>query len=186
MKLKHILVAVLAFLSNTQSSANGNYIQYHREITKAESYFLQMKMDSALQHYRQVMKQYDRVFAKDCFIAAQVAAYDGDTLELRYFLHRGFLEGLHWECLEINPIINKLLTVDTNYRNSLKNMYDEDRQAYYYKCNFYVRAFVTAMSTRDRLYKDAPVSENVWYQTNRSIHDKIADINIKEMILTYK
>jgi len=65
----------------------GDYIDYNKSIVKCEEQFLfQNSIRKALESYRSVFVEYNKPYAKDCFIALQLACSINDTAIASFFL----------------------------------------------------------------------------------------------------
>lgn len=88
------LLLLLVFLS-TQSLQAKDYSDYHRAINKAEEYiFVHNKIDSGLNLYSKIFKEFDFVYAGDCLIAMQMALYAQNEKAFLNFTEKAFQNGL--------------------------------------------------------------------------------------------
>ena len=79
-----------------------DYLAYYRSVAVAEETLVQKHYDEAVQQYLQAFAAYPYNNPLDCFIAAQVAAYQKDTAACFTFLRRGFCFGLPLSCAQTN------------------------------------------------------------------------------------
>jgi hypothetical protein len=117
--LRHLL-ALLA-LASTNAYAQKNYIDYHREIIKAEELFLINNLEGSLKKYKDIFNEYPKPFAKDCFTALQIACLRNDTTNATYFFQKSFEQGVTWVVLNAVPQVKNLLSRDSYNRTAHYN-----------------------------------------------------------------
>lgn len=66
------------------ANAQTNYIQFHKEIIRAEQLILATQMKDALLSYKNTFDKYPKTFAKDAYIALQIACMVEDSNMISY------------------------------------------------------------------------------------------------------
>lgn len=135
-----------------------NYIAYHREIIQAENHFLSGNIKGSINKYRQLIEQYEKAFAKDCFIALELACMERDTANARFFFKACFTKGVPWESLSLVNYITELLRLNPDYKDDIYQNYISERRRYLQKIDFPTRMAIVAMLKKDDLYKNIPVN----------------------------
>lgn len=131
----------------TFAGPEATYITYHKQIIAAEQQFLyHANPKAALAEYRKIFTQWKRPFARDCYIALQLACLMNDTTYASFFFEQCFKNGVEWNTAIFSPPVNRLLqadgtykkrigalcdklypeylkTIDTSYRNVIQSMY---------------------------------------------------------------
>jgi hypothetical protein len=88
-------ILLLALFISTQTLRAKDYSDYHRAINKAEEYiFVRSKIDSGLNLYSKIFKEFDFVYAGDCLIAMQMALYANNEKAFLNFTEKAFQNGL--------------------------------------------------------------------------------------------
>lgn len=91
--MKSILSLLLILFSTTIYAKD--YYDYHRAINKAEEHiFVNNKIDSGINLYTQIFKEFDFVYAGDCLIAIQIALYANNEKAFLNFTEKAFQNGL--------------------------------------------------------------------------------------------
>ncbi|MBZ0098225.1 MAG: hypothetical protein K8F30_04035, partial [Taibaiella sp.] len=139
--LSFFLSAVLVI-----AQPNTNYIDYHKHIILAEQQFLYYNTPSgAINKYKEIFSKWDKPFAKDCFVALQLACMMRDTANATFFKEKSFENGVEWNTVLVSEHVQQLFfnreykekmsrvyeiknreyleTIDTGYRNIIHNMY---------------------------------------------------------------
>ncbi len=125
---QYAFIIILCILSGQKLHAE-NYIEYQKEITKAENLMFDSLFVESLKQYRKTLDAYSFNFPRDCMIAAQVAAYVGDDTSTFYFLRKAVtfgttFERMRWIRLLYKPFGNEPL------RKAFFHDYDSLRQIY--------------------------------------------------------
>ncbi len=85
-----LFLLFLTFLSKAQTV---DYNEYHKLINEAEvHYFINNNIDSALFYYDIAFSAYDKVFARDCMIAIQIAVKHKKNADA--YIIKGFRNGI--------------------------------------------------------------------------------------------
>lgn len=105
---------ILLLLASVKAEGQG-YLPYHKQIAQAEELIVVGNYNAALDIYDALFRQYSFCFPKDCYVAAQVAAYANAGEKCYYFLTKGFMNGLSPNCLSLNPHLRKWKTTDDRF-----------------------------------------------------------------------
>lgn len=110
---KILFTALISFFSICVfSQEKKDYTHYHKEINKAEVFFLkENNVDSCLYYYDKTFEAFDFIFVKDAMNAAQIAYFS--KKDYKKYLIKGFdyglkLDHLRWIKL-FEPDLKKLL-----------------------------------------------------------------------------
>ncbi len=136
------------FLSLQKIAAKDNYLNYHREIIEAENKAFKGCVSCSLQKYREVFYKYKKPFARDCFIAAQIATLIPDNFStISEFLGFGFNNGLNLTAVYNNSALrNYMSKIDFK---ELDSIYSINRNAYIKSLNYPLRTRVLKMLKED-------------------------------------
>lgn len=146
--MKHLFVS-LFLLCQFTASARVDYRQYHREVTRCEALFLfQNDTAGAVRSYARLFAEY-RPFAKDCFIALQLAALLGDKVSADNLFPVAFRAGLTWEAVMQSEVITRLLNADAVLLEKAKNSYSTNYKAFEADINKEYRQQVIRWKTSD-------------------------------------
>ncbi|HXS37832.1 MAG TPA: hypothetical protein VN721_14100 [Flavipsychrobacter sp.] len=99
-----ISLLTLAFL---HCSAYADYSYYYQQTKLAEEALLNENFPEALVHYDSAFKNYDFKFARDCFIAAQTAAYLNNDKHTFQYLQYAIAAGVKPECISNQDIFQR-------------------------------------------------------------------------------
>jgi hypothetical protein len=129
-----------------------DYIDYQKEITKAESFILDSNYQKAVEVYGTLFKKYDFVFAEHCFTATQTAVVANNyTLAFR-FLERSTKQGIKMDVI-YNDSILKQLTIHPSWEKFAIN-YDSLRNIYISNVNWELRWKINELYNLDQKYRD--------------------------------
>ncbi len=132
------------------AGAQPDYIQYHKEILKCEQRFLyDDHIPKALEEYRAVFERYPKPFAKDCFIAVQLACFIGDKAGAEYFFHRAFQRGVCWYAMMRAPSVKKILDADRVYKDRIELLYKQEYPLFCRTINYRLRDTLIRMKRLD-------------------------------------
>lgn len=153
MKLRYWLLALLVFFFN-YISAKENYIQYHKDIIGCEREFLfNANIPASIQAYKSVFKKYKKPFAKDCFIALQLACKIEDRESATFFFREAFKNGMEWGAISRSKAITHMLDKDAAFKSVVTSCYKEDSAIFGKTLNVDLRNEVFAMKQRDDSFK---------------------------------
>ena len=140
------------------SRAQEDYRVYHRWINNAERcFFLESKVDSAYQYYDLAFSTFDFVFAKGCFMAAQIAYYNHNEKYIAY-LEKGFKAGLGPQHLKLSAILAPLAKDSISFAKKFRN-YPALHKAYLKKINVNILRTVIKMNALDQSQKRLPARQ---------------------------
>ncbi len=152
-------IILFFFFSLTAIAQEKDYIQYHKDINKAEElFFLQSQTDSALYYYDKVFGAYDYIFVKDLVNAAQISIFSDKPYQK--YIEQAFEYGLKLEHLKSYPLFAKVLP-QLSQDKKLKSLYAEKRKIYLSKINF---------NYLDQIYKMAIQDQKTKSQNNYQIN----------------
>ena len=137
------------------ADAQDDYRIYHRWINNAERcFFLEHKTDSAYSYYDLAFSKFDFVFAKDCFMAAQIGAYNGNDNYLTY-LEKGIKNGLTYKHIRLSPILVQSIKDNSAFKKKFPN-YATLRTVYLKRINVDFLTRMTRMCVQDQSQKLLP------------------------------
>src|SRR5690606_25655512 len=76
-----------------------DYTYYYRQTQYAEEALLNGEFETSLKYYDAAFDKYDFKFARDCYIAAQVAAYLNKPEQTLKYLRYCLKTGVRYDCL---------------------------------------------------------------------------------------
>ncbi len=158
-----ILLILICIVVNAY--AQDDYRIYHRWINNAERcFFLDGKTDSAYRYYDMAFSKFDFVFAKDCFMAAQIACYNKSDKYISY-LRKGFKNGLRPDHLKYSRVLAPLIKDSTVFKKKF-NDYRELRKIYLKRINAVVLKQVIKHVSQDQSEKNFIYSDKDWEGEN--------------------
>lgn len=149
-----------------------NYIDYHKDINKAEElFFMENKTDSALYYYDKVFAKYDFIFVKDLANAAQIAFFTKKPY-LKY-IEQGFEQGLKTDHLKRYSLFKFIYPKLLEDKKLLK-IYQIKRKKYISRIDFKYLDFIYKIAIKDQKDKCNDASyKGVVYITTERIRDSI-------------
>jgi len=147
-----ILATALLILLIVKGGVSQNYIEYQREITKAENLFFDTLYSASIKQYRKTFDAYEFNFPRDCMVAAQVAAYAKDDTSAFYFLRKAARFGASMERIKTTYRLRPLQKSPL-WQPFLKD-YDEQRKLYYAGINWPYRELCNKFSNKDNQLRD--------------------------------
>lgn len=167
-------IILFFFFSLTTIAQEKDYIQYHKDINKAEElFFMRSQTDSALYYYDKVFQAYDFIFVKDLVNAAQISIFTNKPY-LKY-IERGFEYGLKLEHLKSYPLFSKVLP-HLSKDKKMKTLYDEKRKIYLSKIDFEYLDQIYKMAIQDQKMK----SQNNYQNNILKTTDKLRNLTLKK------
>ncbi|MEP2023770.1 MAG: hypothetical protein ABJH98_03730 [Reichenbachiella sp.] len=134
----------LAYFINPQLCFGQNYSNYHQSIIEIENLIIEQDFNKALDQFDVVFSSFDFVFLRDYQVAAQLAAYLGDSTQTFEYLRLAIASG--WKLRDIKRINifsgykkeaawkvieNQFDSIQIVYQNSLKlSIRDQVHQLY--------------------------------------------------------
>lgn len=144
-----LTIAFSIFVLNTFCQ---NYIEYQREITKAENLFFDTLFSASIKQYRKTFDAYEFNFPRDCMVAAQVAAYAKDDTSAFYFLCKAVRFGASIERIKTTYRLRSLQKSPL-WQPFLKD-YDEQRKLYYAGINWPYRELCSKYAIIDQIIRN--------------------------------
>ncbi len=187
--MKYLLVAIF-FFSFVQISYSQNYIDFQKNITRAEIAILDSNYNEASNIYYDLFQNYDFVFLGNCVSACQSAiAINNDTLAF-YFAERAIKHGLKMNQIETEKTL-KLLQTKPQW-NTFSANYDSLRAIYIKSVNWELRKKINELHDRDQLWRDRhelqwwnllwnPIIKHFWYKDL----EKIVEMELVPLINEY-
>lgn len=145
-KIYLIVILILYWLS---ASAQLDYRNYHREIIRAEELLLQSEFKPCLDQYRITFEAYPKTFARDAFVAFQVACMVKDTVEISYYFEKSVSNGVTWEPIDYSDYFRKVVSADQAYHERLEALYDVCRERYEQSINGKLREYILGLLKDD-------------------------------------
>jgi len=99
---------IVAFFSSAFAKGD-NYINYHKQILKAQLFYINGNLDSCMIVYANTFEQYPKSFPRDNFVAAQIAATENKELNCYSFLERAMKNGVILHTIEKSKVFDTFL-----------------------------------------------------------------------------
>jgi hypothetical protein len=99
------IIAIVFFFAN---SLIAQQMDYYRHVNQAEELFVLNHDTQCFKEYQKAFRTKARYFAKDAYIAAQIAYYLKDEKKVVLYLKRAFELGLPFTALTSAPIFQKI------------------------------------------------------------------------------
>jgi hypothetical protein len=183
-------VMSLTFIIILNLSFSQNYIDFQKNITRAEIAILDSNYSEASHIYYELFQKYDFVFLGNCVSACQSAiALNNDSLAF-YFAERAVKHGLKMNQLESEKTL-KLLQTKPLWE-TFRTKYDSLRAIYTNSVNWELRKKINELHDRDQLWRDRhelqwwnllwkPIIKKIWYKEL----EKIVEIELVPLIKQY-
>ncbi len=143
-------ISIFCLLNCFVTSAQENYVMYNKEILRCEQQFLYLdNIKDAINGYKKVFQRYSKPFAKDCFVALQLACLAGDTQEVEYFARIAFRRGLSWTGLTYSQVVSKFLSSNGHFNQKIKSIFDAENEKFTGSLNKEVRTSIIKMAHKD-------------------------------------
>lgn len=186
-KSKKVRFAVFIFLllsfHHTEVFAQKkNYLEYHKQITAIEEDFMDGNSRKAVIEYEALFKEYPKSFAKDCYIAAQIALLANDTFRLKYFLDLCFKKGVEWSVVEEDSNLKAFLQAHPEIRSAAYANWTEGNRYFVEHINIPLRYEITAMVQKDQLYHELPED----YPKKDSLFQTVVNNNTERFVQIVK
>jgi hypothetical protein len=148
------IVLFLCVLAVQSASAKENYLEYHQKIIACERLFLfENNVPSALAAYKEIFDDYKKPFAKDCFIALQLACNSSDGQMVEYCLKKAFERGLEMEAMQSSKTIVRYFSEHPDMEAKATRLYNRGHADFMRSINKELRAEVIRMKTMDDSFK---------------------------------
>lgn len=186
--MKYLLF--LYFFVMSSFAFSQNYIDFQKNITRAEIAILDSNYNEASNIYYDLFQNYDFVFLGNCVSACQSAiASNNDTLAF-YFAERAIKHGLKMNQIETDKTL-KLLITKPQWK-AFSAHYDSLRAIYTKSVNWELRKKINELHDRDQLWRDRhelqwwnllwkPLIKRRWYKEL----EKIVEIELVPLINQY-
>src|SRR5690606_15779742 len=124
-------------------------------------------------------------FARDCFIALQLACSKNDTSYARFFFYKSFFSGVTWSTIQQSEHILTLLGRNTKYHHSIYEEYKKIRKQYLQGINFPLRAHYQSLVLKDYCYHGI---RQFWEhkETSDSLYAAITLENVNSLVALTK
>ena len=114
--MKNIFLLIGLLLKLQTAFASMNYFIYHQKIIYAEELFLKDSIQASLIAYKNIFTEY-KPFAKDAFIALELACMRKDTAQSIYFFEQCFKSGVNWDVFDKVLYIKDILDKNIAYHS---------------------------------------------------------------------
>jgi len=145
-------LTIIFLLICTLGASAQNYIEYQREITKAENLFFDTLYSASIKQYRKTFDAYEFNFPRDCMVAAQVAAYAKDDSSAFYFLRKAARFGASIERIKTTYRLRPLQQSPL-WQPFLLD-YAEQRKLYHASINWPYRELCNKFSNKDHYLRE--------------------------------
>ncbi len=186
MKIYLLLIFTISF----NIAFSQNYIDFQKNITRAEIAILDSNYNEASNIYYDLFQNYDFVFLGNCVSACQSSiALNNDSLAF-YFAERAVKQGLKMNQIETEKTL-KLLKTKPQW-NTFSANYDSLRAIYTKSVNWELRKKINELYDRDQLWRDRhelqwwnflwkPLIKRRWYKEL----EQIVEIELVPLINQY-
>jgi hypothetical protein len=180
--MRGLFLSVFMLLS-LGTIARENYILYHKEILRCEQQFLYFDhITAALKDYKAVFEKYKKPFAKDCFIALQLACYANDKNSAEYFFKQSFRNGVSWAAVILSPPVKMMLDADPVFNRKIEIIYKQEYPLYSKSINYPLRQKILKMKhIDDSLKARLTGTKGQEYIKRRKVYDDLLDSNTIEV-----
>lgn len=145
MKRILLLLIVIPVLGSAQSNS---YLDYHKEIIKAEKHIVNREFKESLKIYRNLADNYEFVFLRDIKVAAQLSGYVNDVENLYYFLENGMRKGWTLKKIKTHDHLRKYKSASR--WKTLKGNQENYKKEFYESINADLRKEVRKMFVKDQ------------------------------------
>lgn len=176
--IKHCLLILCIFFAN-KSFAQIDYITYHKEIIKAEELLVRTNLKDCLIQYKKTFDEYPKVFARDAFLAFQVACMFKDTTMVSYFFEKSVRNGIIWEAINYITFYQDIVSFNLAYKRRLESLYSTNRAIYESSIDTILRKNILALLIEDdkaRTHNNDSLSNYRWMKLCDSNGKKLAAI----------
>lgn len=125
-----LLFILLSLIGLKAFSQQHNYIDYHKEITKAEEFFIKGETEKAVTQYEKTFQQFPKTFARDAIIALQISCISSEKRFVNYFYSKAVLNGIDWKLLNEIPIIGSFIKDNPSFKNQFSEEYSPLHNTY--------------------------------------------------------
>ncbi len=149
----YILLWLISFCTYGQETT---YYDYYKGINLAKSMIAEDDIESALNHYIEIFKKFDFIFARDCFNAFELSLKFKDNEKIFYLIQRCIKQGVEFDSFMTNNELDSfkqtdywkelLISKDSLYISYQKNINIEIREEI-------IEMFNTDQELRERAYK---------------------------------
>lgn len=163
---------------------NKSYIKYHQSCRAAEKFFIDGDSINCINLYEQIFKEYDFLFPRDCFIAAQIAYKSSmDSIAVE-FLIKAVPFGLRQDFFSKPDAYNNPYKINqlrkSKYWDRFLSIYDSLRNIYTERVDWKLKEELIEMVKIDQ---DWRIKNNKWFNRNfrRGLENGFNKVNIAHM-----
>lgn len=114
-EMKHFLLLFFWFFFAAETMvAQPDYFRYYDLVNRGEEVFIEHRDQRCYAYYDSALFEY-RPFLKDCYVAAQMAWLNRDTLQFFRYLERGFSCGMPLTSVQAAPLLRHIDAVPSVY-----------------------------------------------------------------------
>jgi len=106
-------------------------------------------MRTCLKKYRETFDAYPKTFARDAFLAFQIACMIQDTTEISYFFEKSVSNGIIWEPINYSEYYKIFISGNRNFQKRLEELYKTSRAKYEKSINQDLRNYILEMLNND-------------------------------------
>lgn len=179
------IFSILVFLAaNAQET---NYLEYHKNCRKAESYFLNYDTLQCINTYKTTFESFEILFPRDCFMAAQIASKLGQDSMAVEFILKGIPFGLNPEFFSngdtAHQIMNYKITklTETKYWQTVTLQLDSLRQIYLKRVDWELKEKINTLMDEDQKLR-ARCNKTINTIFRPDLEKRFAKLNQKHMI----
>lgn len=172
-------VLLYALTYFTLPNRQVDYFDYHQKIIYAEELFIQDSIQKSLTEYKKIFTLYSP-FAKDAFIALELACMINDTSQAKYFFEKSFSSGIDWDALWHVKHITNLLHKYPDYKKVIQKLYEGNRKKYTNRIDIELKRRFTTLSRKDN---NARKAYNTFVSLYRDSVQKRADDSLFQKAL---
>lgn len=141
------LMTVMSLVLSGITASAVNFLDYYRAVAAAENAVVQEQYQDAVQQYQHTFSLYSYNNPVDCYVAAQVAGYIGDTAHCAAFITKGISFGLPLQTILSNPHLAPYIRSNGALG---KTTIDSCLAVYRHRINKEARATAIALIQRDQ------------------------------------
>lgn len=178
-------VTLLLALALSGASSAENYLGYYQSVADAEAAAIDHRYGEAVQQYEAAFAAYPYNHPVDCYVAAQLAAYNGDTARCLSLLRRGFCFGLPLPTVRGNPHLARY--VREGFPLALPQaVIDSCWQVYEARIDRPVRATLLGLIRRDQSFiRQLPPGGSLYERdgiTLKAVYQPLWDSLLREVV----
>lgn len=161
--------------------ATKNYLGYYHSVALAEEAVVAGHYQDAIKRYRALFEEYPYNNPIDCYVAAQVSSYIGDSASCLSFICKGICFGLPIQTINNNPhLAGYLERIENHFIDSCLDVYRKS-------IDVKARATMLSLIKKDQsIIRSLPHGEHIYGPDGYTLKDKyrpLWDSLLKEVVI---